>query len=157
MLLLLNDCFSKHLTLFFLVLFAYKSWWIHSERCTHLTLNHTLRICWGWSSILIHWITLILRFIVWLLHLWLFVGIHPLIFWYDCSFQHSHKKWKDSLETQAVYIEIPSVSWNLLNGQKHQGSILKNMASSEGNQLLAGAFHAIMGKIETGILQIVKK
>ena len=31
------------------------------------------------------------------------------------------------------------------------------MASSEGNQLLAGAFHAIMDKIEADILQIAKK
>ena len=31
------------------------------------------------------------------------------------------------------------------------------MASSEGDQLLAGAFHAIVDKIETDILQIVKK
>ena len=31
------------------------------------------------------------------------------------------------------------------------------MASPEGDQLLAGAFHAIMGKIEAGILQIAKK
>ena len=31
------------------------------------------------------------------------------------------------------------------------------MARSEEDQLLAGAFHAIMGKIEAGILQIAKK
>ena len=70
---------------------------------------------------------------------------------------HSHKKRKDSLETRAVYIEISLVSWNSPNDPKHWGSILKNMASSEGDQLLAGAFHAIMGKIEAGILQIAKK
>ena len=70
---------------------------------------------------------------------------------------HSHKKRKDSLEVRAVYIEIPWVSGNLPNAPKHRGSILKNIASSEGNQLLAGAFHAIMGKIEAGILQIAKK
>ena len=71
--------------------------------------------------------------------------------------KHSLKKRRDSLETRAVYIEISLVSWNLPNGPKHRGSILKNMASSEGDQLLAGAFHAIMGKIEAGILQIAKK
>ena len=49
------------------------------------------------------------------------------------------------------------VSWNLPNGPKHGESILKNMASSKGDQLLAGASHAIMGKIEAGILQIAKK
>ena len=70
---------------------------------------------------------------------------------------HSHKKWKDSLETRPVYIEIPLLSGNLPNGPKHRGSILKNMASSEGDQLLEGAFHAIIGKIEAGILQITKK
>ena len=31
------------------------------------------------------------------------------------------------------------------------------MASSEGDQLLAGGFHAVMGKIDAGILQIAKK
>ena len=31
------------------------------------------------------------------------------------------------------------------------------MISSEGDQVLAGAFLAIMGKIEAGILQIAKK
>ena len=72
-------------------------------------------------------------------------------------FNHIHKKRKDSLETRAVYIEIAWVSWNLPNGPKHRGSILKNMASSEGDQLLAGACHAIMGKIEAGIPQTAKK
>ena len=70
---------------------------------------------------------------------------------------HSHKKQKDSLETRAVYIETSLVSWNLLNGQKHWGSVLRNMASSEGDQLLAGAFHAILDKIKADILQITKK
>ena len=70
---------------------------------------------------------------------------------------HGQKKRKDSLETRGVCIEIPLVSRNLPNGPKHQGLILKNMASSEGDQQLAGAFHAIMGKIEAGILHIAKK
>ena len=70
---------------------------------------------------------------------------------------HSHKKRRDGLEAWAVYIEIPLISWNLLNGPKHRGSILKNMASSQGDQLHEGAFHAIMGKIEAGLLQIAKK
>ena len=33
----------------------------------------------------------------------------------------------------------------------------RNMASSEENQILAGAFHAIMDKIEADKLQIAKK
>ena len=37
------------------------------------------------------------------------------------------------------------------------GSILKNMASSEEEQLLAGAFHVIMNKIEADILQTAKR
>ena len=41
--------------------------------------------------------------------------------------------------------------------QKHGGSILKNMASSEGDQLLAADFHAIVDKIEADILQIANK
>ena len=40
---------------------------------------------------------------------------------------------------------------------KHWESILRNMASSEGDQLLAGAFHAIMDKIEADILKIAMK
>ena len=64
---------------------------------------------------------------------------------------------ENSLETWAVYIEISLVSWNLPNGLRHWGSILRNMASSEGNQLLIGAFHAIMDKTEADILQIAKK
>ena len=67
--------------------------------------------------------------------------------------QHSLKKRKDSLETQTVYIEISKAQ----NSPKHRGSIFRNMASSEGNQLLAGAFHAIMDKIEAHILQTAKK
>ena len=31
------------------------------------------------------------------------------------------------------------------------------MASSEGDKVLVGAFHAVMDKIEAGILQIAKK
>ena len=72
-------------------------------------------------------------------------------------FDHSHKKRKDSLETRAVYIEIILVSWNLPNGSKHQGWILRNMAISEGDKLLAGAFHVVTDKIEADILQITKK
>ena len=41
--------------------------------------------------------------------------------------------------------------------QKHQGSILRNMASSEGDQPLARAFHTIMDKIEADVPQIAKK
>ena len=41
---------------------------------------------------------------------------------------------------------------NLPNGPKHRESILKNMASSGGDRLLATDFHAIMDKIEADIL-----
>ena len=67
------------------------------------------------------------------------------------------KKQKDTLETWAVYREISLVSWELLNGPKQRGSILRNMVNSEGDQLLAGALHAIMEKIEADTLQIAKK
>ena len=70
---------------------------------------------------------------------------------------HSLKKQKDSLETWAIYKEISLISWNLPNGPKHRRSILKNMASSERDQLHAGAFHAIVEKIKVDILQIAKK
>ena len=79
---------------------------------------------------------------------------------YSCSYHRNArngKKRKNSLETRAIYIEISMVSWNLPNGPKHRGSIFRNMASSEGNQQLAKAFHAIMDKTETDILQIAKK
>ena len=51
------------------------------------------------------------------------------------------------METRAVYIEIFLVSWNLPNCPEHQGSTLRKMASSGGDQLLARDFHAIMHKI----------
>ena len=35
---------------------------------------------------------------------------------------------------------------------KHWGSFLRNMAIYEGNELLTGAFHATMDKIEADIL-----
>ena len=54
-------------------------------------------------------------------------------------------------------MEMSVVSRNLPKGPKNWGSILKNMASSEGDQLLAVAFHAIIDKIEADILQIAKK
>ena len=40
---------------------------------------------------------------------------------------------------------------------KTPGIILRNMTSSEGDQLLAGGFHAILDNIEVDILQMVKK
>ena len=65
---------------------------------------------------------------------------------------HSHKKRKDCLETVNIYIKISFVSRNLPNRQKHQGSIFKNMASSKGGQIIGGAFHAIIDKIEADML-----
>ena len=62
----------------------------------------------------------------------------------------------DSLGTRAVYIEIPMLSWNLPNDPKHRG-FLTNTVGSEGDQLLAGAFHAIKNKTELDMLQIAKK
>ena len=64
--------------------------------------------------------------------------------WFSGSLD-SHKKQKDSLETWVVYIEITLVFWDLLNGPKQSESILWSMASSEGDQLITGAFHAIYG------------
>ena len=63
--------------------------------------------------------------------------------------KHSHEKRK---ETRAVYIEMSLVSWNLLNCPKHRGSILRNIASSEVDEPLAKAFHAIMDKKEPDLL-----
>ena len=54
-------------------------------------------------------------------------------------------------------MEMSVVSRNLPKGPKSWGSILKNMASSEGDQRLAVAFHAIIDKIEADILQTAKK
>ena len=44
--------------------------------------------------------------------------------------------------------------WNLPNGPKHRGLISRNMASLDGDQLLAGVFHAIRDKTEDNISQI---
>ena len=38
---------------------------------------------------------------------------------------HSHKKWKDNLETRTVLIEISMLCWNLPSGPKHRGSLYK--------------------------------
>ena len=47
--------------------------------------------------------------------------------------------------------------WNLVNGPKHRGSFLENMARTKVNQLLEGDLHAIVEKLETDILQITKE
>ena len=65
---------------------------------------------------------------------------------------HSHDKRNDSLETWALYLEIFLVSWNLLHGPKHRGSIFKNMANSKKDHLLAGNVHTIIDKIDVDIL-----
>ena len=57
----------------------------------------------------------------------------------------------------AVYIEISLVSWNLPNDPKCRDLILRNMCSPEEDQLLGGAFNAIVDKIEADIIQIPKK
>ena len=80
--------------------------------------------------------------------------IHCILFYIP---HHSHKKRKDSLQTHTVYKEISVVSRNLPNGAKYRRSILKNMASPKGDQPLAGAFHAVMEKIEADVLQIATR
>ena len=70
---------------------------------------------------------------------------------------HSHKKWKNSQETQAVHIEVRMLCWNLVKAPRHRGSFLDNMACTKGNQLLEGDLHAIVDKIEADILQITKE
>ena len=61
------------------------------------------------------------------------------------------------MKIRVGYIEISLVSWNVPNGPKHQGSILKNMASSEEGQLIGGAFHIIRDEIVAAMLQTAKK
>ena len=43
---------------------------------------------------------------------------------------YHHKKRKDSLETQAVLIEIFMLCWNLPSSRKHQEWLQKNIAFS---------------------------
>ena len=51
------------------------------------------------------------------------------------------------MECVSYGLMVSLVSWNLPNGPKHGASILRNMvASSEGDQSLAGAFHANYGQ-----------
>ena len=83
---------------------------------------------------------------------WIFTIVNSI----DTS-THRHKERKDSLETRTIYIETSLVSWSLPEGPKHRGSILRNIASSEGDQLLAGVFLAIMDKIEADMFQIAKR
>ena len=47
---------------------------------------------------------------------------------------------KNSLETQAAYIEICMLPWNLLDGPKHWESFLNNMACSEAMHYLEVIF-----------------
>ena len=68
----------------------------------------------------------------------------------------SHKKQKDSLETRAIYINLVSL-WYIKNYRTTKSTGNQNMESSEGDQLLAGASHAIMDEIEADILAIAKK
>ena len=58
-------------------------------------------------------------------------------------YEHSHKKRLNSLETGTVFIEISMLSWNLTNSSKYGGLFLKK-ALSEGNQLFAGGFRALL-------------
>ena len=69
---------------------------------------------------------------------------------------HSHKKRKDTLETWAIYIEIYGI-FKFTQQPKTQGINFKNMASSKGNLLLAGASHAIIDKIQADMFQIAIK
>ena len=63
---------------------------------------------------------------------------------------HSHKKRKDSLETQAVLIEISVL---FIERPKTPGITLKNVVFSVGNQLFAGDFHAVPDEINADMLQ----
>ena len=44
---------------------------------------------------------------------------------YQPNFIHSHKKWKDSLETRVVLKEISMLCWNLPSGLKQRGHLKK--------------------------------
>ena len=64
----------------------------------------------------------------------------------NCMFFHSHKK-TDSLETQAVLIEIFMLCWNLLSGPKHHGWLQKKpVLSLKGMSSFAGDFMLIWRK-----------
>ena len=52
----------------------------------------------------------------------------------------------------AVLIEISLLCWNFSSGPKHRRSLEKNMTFSEGNQLFAGDFHALLDEINYRIL-----
>ena len=64
--------------------------------------------------------------------------------WVDSN--HSHKKWKDSPETLVVYIEIYLWYLRFIERTKTPELVFKNMFSSEVDQPLTGAFHAVMDK-----------
>ena len=72
-----------------------------------------------------------------------------------CLINHSHKKWKDSLITRIILIEI-SIILKFTKQPKISGSLYKNMAFSEENQLLAGDFHAVRDKINAARLQFTR-
>ena len=70
---------------------------------------------------------------------------------------HSHKKQKDSLETRAVLIEISMLCRKFPSVPKKQGSLLKNMVFSEGNQLFIGDFCVNPNKIGADMVQFTNR
>ena len=70
---------------------------------------------------------------------------------------HSHKKWKDSLETRAILIEISMLHWNLPSSPTHQGSLQKNMAFPEGNKLFPGDLCANLDEKNADLVQFTKR
>ena len=70
---------------------------------------------------------------------------------------HSDKKRKDCLETRAVSMKISMLYSNFPSGPKHRGSLQKDMAFSEGNQLFAGDFPANMDERNADMVKFTKR
>ena len=69
------------------------------------------------------------------------------------SSNHSHKKWKDSLNVISV------LCWNLTSGPEHRGSLQKKhyLAFPEGNKLFAGDLPANLDETNADMVHLTKR
>ena len=68
-------------------------------------------------------------------------------------YSHSYKKREDSLETQAVLIEIFMLYLSLPSGPKNRGHFKKNLPFPEENMLFAGDFRANLDETNADMVQ----
>ena len=73
---------------------------------------------------------------------------------------HTHKKWKDSMETWAILIEIFFILIFIYRAAQNTGDDFKNkkkIAFPEGNKLFAGDFRANLDETNSDMVQFTKR